>query len=53
MDGNWALREVQLAFDEVDGPFFSYFQSILRITGQGLAYRSIASRTFERNPGQF
>jgi len=25
MDSNWALREVQLAFDEVDNLFLSYF----------------------------
>ena len=27
MDRNWALREVQLAFDEVDRLFFSAFES--------------------------
>jgi hypothetical protein len=26
MDRNWALREVQLAFDEVDNLFFSYIE---------------------------
>ena len=46
MDRNWALREVQLAFDEVDSPFFSDFESSFRITGQGSAYRSTASWTF-------
>jgi hypothetical protein len=35
MDRNWAWREVQLAFDEVDSLIFSYFQSSSRITGQG------------------
>jgi hypothetical protein len=33
-DRNWALREVQLAFDQVDSEFFFYFASSLRITGQ-------------------
>jgi hypothetical protein len=47
MDRNWALREVQLAFDEVDSPIFSNFKTSLRITGQGSAYRRTASRTFE------
>jgi hypothetical protein len=47
MDRNWALREVQLAFDEVNSPIFSYFESSLRITGQGSAYGSTPSRTFE------
>jgi len=27
MDQNWALREVQLAFDEVDHQFFSAFEN--------------------------
>jgi len=27
MDRNWALREVQLAFNEVDYHFFSYYES--------------------------
>jgi hypothetical protein len=49
MDRNWALREVQLAFDEVDSPICSYFESSLRITGQGSAYRSTSSLTFERS----
>jgi len=49
MDRNWALREVQLAFDEVYSPIFSYFESSLRITGQGSAYGSTSSRTFERS----
>ena len=46
-DQNWALREVQLAFNEVDSPFFSYFKIPLRITGQESTYGSTASRTFE------
>jgi hypothetical protein len=49
MDRNWALRVVQLAFDEVDRPIFSYFESSLRITGQGTAYGRTSSRTFERS----
>jgi len=49
MDRNWALREVQLAFDEVDSPIFSYFESSIRITGQGSAYGSTSSRTYERS----
>jgi len=49
MDHNWALRKVQLAFDEVDCPIFSYFERSLRITGQGSAYGSTSSRTFERS----
>jgi hypothetical protein len=53
MDRNWALQEVQLAFDEVDSPFFSYFESSLRISGQGSTYWSTASQTFERSSGSF
>jgi hypothetical protein len=49
MDRNWALREVQLAFNEVDSPIFSYVESSLSITGQGSAYRSTSSQTFERS----
>jgi hypothetical protein len=47
MDRKYALREVHLAFDEIDSPFFSNFESSLRITGQGSAYGSTASWTFE------
>jgi len=53
MDRKWALQEVQLAFDEVDSPIFSYFESSLRITGQGSAYGSTSSRTFERSSWSF
>jgi hypothetical protein len=53
MDRNWALREVQLAFDEVNSPIFSYFESSLRITGQGSAYGSTPSRTFEGSSWSF
>jgi hypothetical protein len=35
MDRYWALQDVPLAFDEVGSPFFPYFESSLRITGQG------------------
>jgi hypothetical protein len=49
MDRNWALREVQLAFDEVDSPIISYFESLLKITVQGSAVRRKSSWTFERN----
>jgi len=53
MDRNWALQEVQLAFDKVDSPFFSYFETSLRITGQGSTYGSTASRTFEGSSDHF
>jgi hypothetical protein len=46
---NWALRELQLALDEVDSSFFSNIESALRITGQGSSYWSMASRAFERS----
>jgi len=47
MDRNWALREVQLPFDEVNCLFCSRLESQLRMTGQGPTYWSKASRTFE------
>jgi len=47
MDQNWVLRKVQLAFNEVDHPFFSYFASSVRITSQGSTYWSTVSQTFE------
>jgi len=53
MDENWGLREEQLAFDEVDSPFSSHFESSLRITGEGSAYGSMASWTFEGSPSLF
>jgi len=53
MDRNWALRKVQLAFDQVEIPFFPYFKSSLRITGQGSAYGSTESWTFEGSPSPF
>jgi hypothetical protein len=47
MDRNWALGEVQLAFDKVDHLFFSRFESLLRMIGQGPAYWTKASCIFE------
>jgi len=47
MDWNWALHEVQLAFDEVDCLFFSPFESKLWMIGKGPTYWSKASRTFK------
>jgi len=47
MDQNWVLREVQLAFDDVDSAFFFYFEISLRITCEGSTYSSMASWTFE------
>jgi len=44
---NWVLRELQLAFNEVDSPFFSYFENSLIVTGQRSTYWSTANRTFE------
>jgi len=35
MDRNWALQDVQLTFDEVDGRLFSSFESQLPMMGQG------------------
>jgi len=35
MDRNWALDEVQLAFDDVDCLFGSRFKSQLKMIGQG------------------
>jgi hypothetical protein len=53
MNQNWALWEEQLAFDEVERPFFSYFERSLRITGQGSTYGSMASRAFEGSSWSF
>ena len=47
MHRNWVLREVQLAFDEVDSQFFSDFSISLMMAGQGSTSGSTASRTFE------
>jgi len=53
MERNWALREVQLAFDEVDRLFYSRFESYLRMIGQGPTYWSKASRTLEGHAWSF
>jgi len=47
MHRNWALREVQLAFDEVDCLFGSRFESSLMMIGQGPTYWSKVSHSFE------
>jgi len=44
---NWVLQKVQQAFDLVDSPFFSYFESSLSITGEGQTYGSTASQTIQ------
>jgi len=48
MDQNWALGEVQLAFDEVYQLFCSAFESELRMIGQRHTHCRKACRTFER-----
>jgi hypothetical protein len=53
MDQNWALRKVQLAFNEIDIPFMSFFESSLRITDQGSAYRSTANQILEGSSRSF
>ena len=53
MDPNWALRDVQLAFDEVDSQFISYFEWLLRLIGQGSTYWSNPSPTFEGDSVSF
>jgi len=53
MDHKRALREVQLAFNEVDRPFCSHFESLFRMIGQGPTYWSKASRSFEGPAGSF
>jgi len=47
MEQNVALREVQVAFDEVDHLFFSLFECYLGMLGQGPTFCSKASGTFE------
>jgi hypothetical protein len=47
IDRNWASREVQLAFDEVDNMFGSRFVRQLKMIGQGPISWSKVSRTFE------
>jgi len=44
---DWALHNVQLAFDEVDCQFFSGFKRWLKMTGQGPIYWSKDSGRFE------
>jgi len=53
MDWNYTLREVQLAFNEVDRRFFSRFESYLRMICQGRTYWSNASRTIEGRAWSF
>ena len=47
MDRNWALHEVQHAFNEFDRLCCSGFESKLKMTGQGPTYRNKASHRFE------
>jgi len=47
MDRHWAVREVQLAFDDIDRLFFSSFDTWWRMIGEGPTYWSKASWTFE------
>jgi len=53
MDRNWAMREVQIAFDEVNSLFFFYFNSSFRIIGQGSTYWSKASHALEGSSRSF
>jgi len=53
MDRNWALRKVQLTFDEVNLLFSSRFESKLTMLGQGPTYWSKARSTFEGCVGLF
>jgi len=47
IDQKWAMRQVQLAFNEVGCLFSSYFRSWLQMIGPGSMYWSKASRTVE------
>jgi hypothetical protein len=47
MDRNWALQDVQLAFDKVDGLPFSYFRNEILMIGQEATYWSLTRKTFE------
>jgi len=47
MDQNWAMRDVHLAFDEIDHLFFSGFESWLRMISHGPPYWSNATHIFE------
>jgi len=51
MDRNWALCEVQLAYDEVDRLFSSVFETRSRMIDHGPTYRRKASRGFEGRAG--
>jgi len=53
IDQNWALREVQPASDGVYRLFSSWFESKLRMIGQGPTFWSKASCTFEERAGSF
>jgi hypothetical protein len=53
LDQNWALRKVQLAFNEIDIPFMSFFEGSLRMTDQGSAYRSTANQILEGSSRSF
>jgi len=53
VDWNWALQEVQLAFNKVECLFVSYFKRQLRIIGPGSTYWSTASHTFEGSSWSF
>jgi len=46
IERHWALREVTLAFNEIDRPFISTFEILLQIIGRGPIHWSKASRTF-------
>ena len=48
MDQNWALREVQLTFDEVDCLLISGLETKFRMIGQGPTSWSKSSHVFER-----
>jgi len=49
----WVLREVHLAFDEVDRLFCSCSESSLQMIGQGPTYWNNASHTFEGHACSF
>jgi len=53
MNGNWMLREVQMAFNEVDRAFIPDFERSLWITCQGSIYRGKASWTVEGSSWSF
>lgn len=45
IDHNWALRNVQLTFNDIESLFISYFQSQFRMIGQGSTTGSPGSDT--------